>query len=522
MTTTVENSRHDHTAQHPAGSRWAAAPGRRVGWVVSGAAALSGLLAGWLVPRGPTTAAQALALMIGTAALGWVAGALLGSRWAMALVPAAHVLGFELARLRVTGASVDIPDLGSSLGILVLVVTRGFYAVVAVLPMVVGAAFGAGFRRRGSSASRTGQWHRLGTGLRRTVAVVTAAALVFFAVQVARPAELDPILGADGEPLAGSVSEFATVSLGGKDQVVMLRGASVDNPVVLYLAGGPITSDIGYATMYFAGLEQDFVVAVWDQRGAGKSYPALDPTDTFTPAQLTADALELAAYLRHRFDEDKIYLAGNSWGSTLGVLAARQAPEQFHAYIGMGQMVSQRVTDQRLYDDMLAYAARNDDDSLAGTMREYGRPPYDDVWGYAFVMGYYDTLEPYPEWERFRETSPGVFATGADEFSLIDKANVLRGLLDTFSLLYPQLQDVDFRRDVPRLDVPVYLIDGVNELSARRDLALEWFAGVDAPDKQLIPFQHSGHVPQWEEPAKFHRIMVDVVLAETYPGAGRP
>jgi pimeloyl-ACP methyl ester carboxylesterase len=438
----------------------------------------------------------------------------------MLLVPGVHVLVFELSRLHVEGASVDIPDLGSDLGLLVLVVTRGFYAVVAVGPMVLGAAFGAGYRRwRDPRPLPSGPWHRLARMLRRSVALLAAAVLTLVAVQFMRPAHLDPILGSDGEPLAGSISEFVTVSLGGQDQVVMLRGASVDNPVLLYLAGGPITSDIGYATTYFSGLEKDFVVAVWDQRGAGKSYPALDPTDTFTPDQLTADTLELSTYLRDRFDENKIYLAGNSWGSTLGVLAVQRAPEQFHAYIGMGQMVSQRETDQRLYDDMLAYAARTDDDSLADTMRGYGEPPYDDVWGYAFVMGYYDKLEPYPEWEHFQRTSPGVFATGADEFSLIDKVNVVRGLLDTFSLLYPQLQDVDFRRDVPSLGVPVYLVDGVNELSARRDLAMEWFTGLEAPDKQLLPFRRSGHVPQWEEPAKFHRVMVDVVVAQTYPRA---
>ena len=68
------------------------------------------------------------------------------------------------------------------------------------------------------------------------------------------------------------------------------------------------------------------------------------------------------------------------------------------------------MTDQRLYDEMVAYAARHEHDALADTMRGYGRPPYDDVWGYAFVMGYYDKLEPYPEWEHFRNTGPGVFA----------------------------------------------------------------------------------------------------------------
>lgn len=49
---------------------------------------------------------------------------------------------------------------------------------------------------------------------------------------------------------------------------------------------------------------------------------------------------------------------------------------------------------------------------------------------------------------------------------------MLRGLIDMFSILYPQIQHLDFRQDVPRLDVPVYLLDGSTELPARRDLTL--------------------------------------------------
>jgi proline iminopeptidase len=31
---------------------------------------------------------------------------------------------------------------------------------------------------------------------------------------------------------------------------------------------------------------------------------------------------------------------------------------------------------------------------------------------------------------------------------------------DTFSVLYPQLQEIDFRDDVPSLDVPAYMVIG--------------------------------------------------------------
>ncbi len=67
----------------------------------------------------------------------------------------------------------------------------------------------------------------------------------------------------------------------------------------------------------------------------------------------------------------------------------------------------------------------------------------------------------------------GPYGVLASEYNLVEKFNVLRGLMDTFTVLYPQLQAIDFRRDVPRLAVPVYILDGRSELAARRDLTLE-------------------------------------------------
>jgi hypothetical protein len=38
---------------------------------------------------------------------------------------------------------------------------------------------------------------------------------------------------------------------------------------------------------------------------------------------------------------------------------------------------------------------------------------------------------------------------------------------------YPQLTGLDFRTAVPRLEVPVYVLDGLAELDGRRDVMLE-------------------------------------------------
>jgi pimeloyl-ACP methyl ester carboxylesterase len=264
------------------------------------------------------------------------------------------------------------------------------------------------------------------------------------------------------------------------------------------------------------------VLAVWDQRGSGTSYAALDPTASVTLEQAVADTIELSEHLRDRFGEQKIYLLGESWGTTLGVLAVQDRPDLFHAYIGSGQMVSQRETDRIIWRDLLAYADRTGNGPMYDQVLSLGEPPYRDMpWANSVVLGYYPLLEasytPSAAYiERGNSSGIGPFGVLASEYGFIDKANVIRGLIDMFSLMYPQLQDVDFRTDVPALEVPVYILDGAHELASRRDLALEWFEALSVPHKEWITYEDAGHAVVFEEADAFHRLMTESIVPATY------
>lgn len=80
--------------------------------------------------------------------------------------------------------------------------------------------------------------------------------------------------------------------------------------------------------------------------------------------------------LRSRFDEEKIYLVGHSWGTIVGVKAAQQRPDLFHAYVGTAQMVDVEETDQIIYDAVMDYSLNNGDLSFVKTLEELGKPPY--------------------------------------------------------------------------------------------------------------------------------------------------
>ena len=101
------------------------------------------------------------------------------------------------------------------------------------------------------------------------------------------------------------------------------------------------------------------------------------------------------------------------------------------------------------------------------------------------------------------------------ENTLMDRINGFRSFLDTFSVLYPQLQEIDFRHDVPRLNVPVYIVLGTHEARGRALLAQEWFGMLEAPTKELRIFDHGGHRALFDEPAAFAALMNRVVV-ETY------
>ena len=513
----MATSAHEGTIRRPR-----PAPRPRTGWRTDawehrwlgavgavGIAAALALLSSIPMPRGPVTSGEGVLVILASLAVGAVAGYLMRSRWAVLVAPLAYLAAYELSRIGIAGASLDGFRLDTVYGVLALVVGRGFHGLLALFPMAVGAGIGV-------AAARP----------KRAISLVPTAvlslAVVALAVLVALPGSTPPVLGADGQPVPGSIAELTTVELGGQEQSILVRASDPDDPVLLYLSGGPGQSDLGYGRVLLEPLVAHFVVVVWDQRGTGTSYGALDPTETLTLDQAVADTIQLSALLADRFDEERIYLLGESWGSTLGVLAAQERPDLFHAYIGSGQMVSQRVTDQLIWRDLLAYAERTESWELYDQVLTFGEPPYRDTpWSNSIVMGSYPLLEtaytpPAAYIERGEGSGIGPYGVLASEYGFVDKVNALRGLLDTFSLMYPQLQDIDFRTDVPALDVPVYVLDGEHELRGRRELALEWFDGLSAPTRELVTYADAGHSVVFEQADAFHRLMVDEIVPATY------
>ncbi len=463
--------------------------------------------AGWWMPRGPLTTTAAIASILVSGGVGALAGILVRSRWAMALAPVIFVAVFELTRMGVEGPMVDGIHL-STYGAIAVITGRGFHALLTLLPMVIGAALGAGIVRERTSGGWKVAVGRLGV-------VVAGLALLAVIAGLLRPATTAPVLGADGQVVPGSVAELTSVDVGGHDARLLIRGVSTDNPVLLFLAGGPGGSELGAMRRHLPDLERHFTVVTWDQRGAGTAYEELDPTATVSVDGYVADTIAVTNYLRDRFGQDAIYLLGQSWGTTLGVLAVQQQPDLYRAFIGTGQMVSQLATDRIFYEDTLAWAARTGRDDLATELVDAGPPPYEAMLRYEAALSHEQDVYPYDHSANSEGAGQMSENLLVEEYALIDQVHVLGAFMDTFAALYPQLQEIDFRTSATGFAVPMFFVQGAHEADGRAEPFAEWYPMIDAPIKDLEVLDTSGHRPMWEQPDEFIDYMVNTVLAQT-------
>jgi proline iminopeptidase len=320
--------------------------------------------------------------------------------------------------------------------------------------------------------------------------------------QARQKAPINPELG---------IESLEEVTLGGLKQWILIRGRNVDNPVVLFLHGGP-----GWPLMptYIINspLEEHFTVVHWDQRGAGKSYNPDIPAEEMTLDRYIADAAELADILRARFDQSKIFVVGHSMGSVIGLNLANRHPDKVCTYVGLGQITNMAEGETRSYRFALACAMEKHNAIATRQLTALGEPPYKDAravivaksWADRFGGNFHHNMS-ISRMSRLTFTCP--------YYTLADTARVPKGVEFTIKKVWQRLYDeVNFFEQVHHVQVPVFFIAGRYDMVVPQGLLKDYFVRLEAPQgKQLIWFEQSAHWPQLEEPERFHEVMVNLV-----------
>lgn len=298
------------------------------------------------------------------------------------------------------------------------------------------------------------------------------------------------------------------VRIGGIEQWVSIRGRDRRNPVLLVIHGGPGYILMPMAWWSFRDEEEYFTVVQWDQRGAGKTYLLNDPRKvgpTLTLERTVEDAEEMTSWLCKRLGKKKIFLLGHSAGTSIGLEMAKRDADKLYAYIGVGEMTDMPESERRGWRFAMDAAQRMHNAEAIRELKAIA--PY-------FAPGHPNRLEDIFTERKWIDVFGGTmaFRNGSDadgdlgklspDYTDAELPHLWDGNKFTEHYLLAGFLDRDWST-FRKFDCPVIIFAGRHDHIADSDVAAEWFAKVEAPSKQFVWFENSGHMPMTEEPAKF-------------------
>lgn len=303
-------------------------------------------------------------------------------------------------------------------------------------------------------------------------------------------------------------SEF--ININNSMQNIMTMKNKMDNPVLLIIHGGAGSPDRPLVLKYNSKLADYYTVICWDQRGSGLSYT----NDELTIDLMLDDLKEVVKYLINKYNQDKIYIAGHSWGAYLGLRFASMYPRYVRYYIGTGQGISSFVDEIYKYKFIRDEAIKRRDESVISKLNFFGEPDgyfykKDDVNAKKFIG---NMVHKY-----------GGYISNNNDFNMMNyiipylkyyKLNVVKvfkGISKSTSSLNYEMNKEDKISSITQLDVPILLIFGEDDYVCPVPAAKKWFDKLDAPSKRFVIIKNAAHMVNFEQPEEWNNLLIGIL-----------
>jgi pimeloyl-ACP methyl ester carboxylesterase len=311
-------------------------------------------------------------------------------------------------------------------------------------------------------------------------------------------------LAINAQPKA--IDEGKFVSLGDMEQWITIKTDDSTKPVILFLHGGPGSTMSLYDDAIYGYWKKDFILVNWDQRGAGRTFGRNAPEEVtedywienpLTVEQMTADGIELSEYLLKHLNKQKIILIGTSWGSILGAKMALERPDLFYAYVGHSQVVNASEGLADAYHKVYKLAQGANDQESLDKLNLLGVPPYEDAKNAGQLLRIVKKYEransvpapaswwkPAPEYDNEKDAK---HRYDGDDYSFINYVGHKK------MGIKPMGAGVNFMKDGLHFKVPVYLIQGEEDILTSKELTRAYFDKLKAPKKEFILLPGAAH-----------------------------
>ncbi len=309
---------------------------------------------------------------------------------------------------------------------------------------------------------------------------------------------------------SATVNEESFIDLGGEKQYVEIAGTSPDKPVLLFLHGGPGWPQTPHLRYFNSELTKSMTLVAWEQRGSGKSFMHNPEAQNMSLDRIVEDGHELTQWLKEKFRKNKIYLAGFSWGSVVGLKLVEKYPKDFAAYFGIAQVLNIRQSIKRSRKWIVEQAKARDDRESLLVLDQLEKGDTSLCKGELnCFMKQHEILSKYGG-AIFRKEAEAEIQKAESQYE--DYKNY--DWYAAFKYSAYRLEKDMFGTDltgITSVEIPVYFLLGRHDWNLPSEITEDFVKRLNAPYKEIIWFEQSGHEPLEEEAEKFNQTIISLI-----------
>jgi len=311
------------------------------------------------------------------------------------------------------------------------------------------------------------------------------------------------------------INHLEKVTINNSGQWLLVRGKNASAPLIIHIQAGPGLPIIPEANKMqkLLRLEDDYIVAYWDQRACGKSYHKnIDPA-TINFSQLADDIIACTKYLLEKYKKEKAIIVGYSIGATIGLMAASKESTLFSHLFLVGVDIDIPMANKHSLEFAMVKAKEKNSDKLLKQTVDLCKASIPNAQQFQkrarLLTDLGGILTGYSYNRLLIETIINILLCKG--YNLNDILKTTKGMEFCQNALLPELGALNLFDKIKTIGVPVHFIQGKHDGVAPYQIAFKYYEYIQAENKTFTCFENSAHFPQYEEPEKFAKLLKETI-----------
>lgn len=323
--------------------------------------------------------------------------------------------------------------------------------------------------------------------------------------------------------IEAGIQESTYIDIDGMKQYIQIRGENTENPVMIFIHGGP-ASPMGYVSAYYQKeLESELTIINYDQRGCGRTYYNSNCNTNSNIDLLVDDLNVIVEYAKERFNKDRVIIAGHSWGTVIGSIYVQKYPENVSCYIGISQITNlyeNKLNVARMALEKEEIKETEDERKLTEIMErmsrvnKYDDMSLDDLGQLVSISSKYIACEG--EMSGLLQMITGITSPDMNFDDIkwfISQMNTQKFFAQNREIMEYAFFGFDVDMLSTIYNVPVYYLAGKDDYAVCQKDAKAYYERIEAPDKAFYWLENTGHSMFMDNP-ELYCDTIKIILSE--------